>query len=259
MSTGIYKIKNLVNGKCYIGQSVNIQKRWYEHRYKAFSNGDISFNSPIHLAFRKYGLDNFEFSILLECNIDELDEKEKSLILEHNTLFPNGYNIMVGGQSSRREQTFCLDCGIVIHKDATRCQECNYLSKRICERPSKENLAEAIYLSNFSEVGRQFGVTDNTIRNWCRAYGLPTHSKDIEEWWRNHAGIEKSQPKKKNKWGKIAKIDKNTLEIIEVFENGQDVERKNPEYKAKTVNRACTGNLKTAYGFIWKRLEDINK
>ena len=48
--------------------------------------------------------------------------------------------------------------------------------------------------------------------------------------------------------------NKETLEIIEVFENGADVERKYPQYLAKTINRACTGNLKTAYGFIWKRL-----
>lgn len=257
MTTGIYMIKNKINGKKYIGQSVNIERRWYDHKYKAFYKDEISFDSPIHQAFRKYGVENFDFTILSECLVNELDQKEKDLIVENQSMYPNGYNIMIGGQEFRAEQNYCVDCGKVIYKTATRCVNCHSIFQRQQERPSKEYIAEQVYLKGFAEVGREFGVTDNTIRDWCRNYELPTHTSELKDWWMNFTGIEKPIVKKKNKKGQIAQINKETLEIIEIFDNGADVERKYPQYISKTVNRACTGNLKTAYGFIWKRLEDI--
>ena len=252
---GIYLVLNKVNNKMYVGQSVNIDRRWYDHLYKAFSVKDISYNSPLHQSFRKYGIENFEFTVLCECLVEELDEKEKQYIQDLNTLSPNGYNILQGGQEFRAEQNFCIDCGKRIEKSATRCEECWGKAQRIHERPSKEWLAEQIYLRGFKDVGRELGVSDNAIRAWCKAYELPTHTPEVKEWWMNYAGLEKPKPKKPNLTGKIAQIDKETLETIATFESGADAERKTG-YNAKTINRACTGNLKTAYGFIWKRINE---
>ena len=52
MSCGIYKITNLINNKVYIGQSIDIERRWQEHR-KLCKTG----NALIYKAFRKYGLE----------------------------------------------------------------------------------------------------------------------------------------------------------------------------------------------------------
>ena len=73
---GIYKITNQINGKCYIGQSVNIAKRWAEHRCKATSKGSEGFESHFYRSIRKYGLENFSFEILEECLREELNKKE---------------------------------------------------------------------------------------------------------------------------------------------------------------------------------------
>lgn len=59
--TGIYKIQNLINGKIYIGQSKNIEKRWLRHKTTAFNKNDHSYNLPLYRAIRKYGLENFSF------------------------------------------------------------------------------------------------------------------------------------------------------------------------------------------------------
>ena len=90
---GIYRITNLVNGKTYIGQSIDIKRRFSEHRC-------ISHESNIHLkrALKKYGKENFKYEVLEECDISELDEKEVYYI---STLKPE-YNIASGGQSSLR-------------------------------------------------------------------------------------------------------------------------------------------------------------
>lgn len=69
MSIGIYKIENLLSHKIYIGQSVNIEKRWKQHCQS-------SSDSLIAKAIQKYGKDNFVFSILEECPLDKLNERE---------------------------------------------------------------------------------------------------------------------------------------------------------------------------------------
>lgn len=94
MEKAIYKITNLINGKLYIGQSIRPNHRWWEHCNKAERHLD---NYPIHNAIRKYGKDNFTFEILewtAEYNL-----REYELIKEYNTLYPNGYNVLEGGQT----------------------------------------------------------------------------------------------------------------------------------------------------------------
>jgi group I intron endonuclease len=90
----LYKITNLINNKVYIGQTIHPDKRWWEHKQRAKTHYD---NYPIHLAIAKYGEENFVFEILEESQ--NYNEREKELIKQYNSLFPNGYNIMPGGAS----------------------------------------------------------------------------------------------------------------------------------------------------------------
>jgi len=92
MSIGIYKIENLVNHKIYIGQSIEIERRWQKHLN---ANDDFL----IHKALRKYGKENFSFTILEECNKEELNEKENYWITYYNCIIPNGYNMINGGSN----------------------------------------------------------------------------------------------------------------------------------------------------------------
>lgn len=88
----IYQITNLINGKIYIGQTNNIQKRWANHK----CNNDP--DMVIARALRKYGVDNFHFEILLRgLTPEEANQKEVELIKEKNSLVPNGYNVATGG------------------------------------------------------------------------------------------------------------------------------------------------------------------
>lgn len=107
MSIGIYKITNKINQKSYIGQSIDIEKRWKDHIKHGFNLNDVKSEYPLYRSFRKYGLDNFQFEILEECRIDELDEKERLYILQYNTYY-NGYNQTLGGDSSK---------GVKLNKD----------------------------------------------------------------------------------------------------------------------------------------------
>jgi|688.fasta_scaffold10912_6 group I intron endonuclease len=91
----IYKITNTVNGKIYIGQTTRrLKTRWNGHISRSYSKS----GSPLHAAIKKYKKENFTIEIIKKCSSrEELNEEEIRLIQEHNSLAPNGYNIMKGG------------------------------------------------------------------------------------------------------------------------------------------------------------------
>lgn len=93
-TTGIYYIKNKINGKYYIGQSKDIYSRWIHHKTD-LRNG-MHHNNHLQSAWNKYGEDNFEFSIIEECDKHDLNVREQYWILTYDS-FENGYNLDYGG------------------------------------------------------------------------------------------------------------------------------------------------------------------
>jgi group I intron endonuclease len=69
MISGVYAIKNLVNGKCYVGQSKNITWRLLGHKV-ALTKG-IHYNKHLQSAVNKHGIDNFSFEVLEICELDK--------------------------------------------------------------------------------------------------------------------------------------------------------------------------------------------
>lgn len=93
----IYIIKNNLNDKVYIGQSINS-----EERFKSHCKGNYN-NSIIDVAIQKYGKEHFWYEIL-ESQIENYNEREKYWINFYNSLTPNGYNIMPGGEDPPMHQ-----------------------------------------------------------------------------------------------------------------------------------------------------------
>jgi hypothetical protein len=52
--------------------------------------------------------------------------------------------------------------------------------RKIKERPTKYDLLSLIIKYGFSKTGEMYGVSDNTIRKWCKYYGLPHRKKDLK-------------------------------------------------------------------------------
>ena len=94
---GIYAIKNIADGKMYIGKSINIERRFMHHFSSAFNQNTVDYNSPLHIAIREFGKDNFVLSIIEQCQKNELNNREFFWINHHDTIYPNGYNINHGG------------------------------------------------------------------------------------------------------------------------------------------------------------------
>lgn len=90
----IYIIRNRINNKVYIGQSVDASQRFISHCKKSSA---LNNNSLIDYAIQKYGANNFWFEII-ESHVENYNEREKYWIQYYNSIDPNGYNINTGGE-----------------------------------------------------------------------------------------------------------------------------------------------------------------
>lgn len=97
--TGIYLVENLITNKKYIGQSINIKKRFLSHHIYDYKNPkNESYNSKFYQALRKYGLNKFKVSIIEICEKEALNEKEIYWINFFDS-YKNGYNSTLGGSN----------------------------------------------------------------------------------------------------------------------------------------------------------------
>lgn len=94
MTCGIYSIANKTNGKMYIGQSKDIEKRFRQHKNHLNKNTHV--NQHLQNAWDKYGEHSFNFNILLVCPEHELDTEEQKFIRLYAT-YKKGYNLTWGG------------------------------------------------------------------------------------------------------------------------------------------------------------------
>ena len=97
---GIYCIENLINHKKYIGQSIDIYRRWKDHKHEL--NGNRHHNIYLQRAWSQYGENNFSFSILEQCDISDIDSRERYYINVFDcTSNEHGYNIESGGNENK--------------------------------------------------------------------------------------------------------------------------------------------------------------
>ena len=98
--TGIYMIRCKINNKIYIGRSKNIKDRWKQHKKELRNNKHC--NKNIQKDWNKYGQDNFEFNIIVECEEDKLNELERKYINEYKSC-GFGYNMTFGKDENGAE------------------------------------------------------------------------------------------------------------------------------------------------------------
>ena len=94
--SGIYKITNQLNGVCYIGQAVDVAKRWKDHA-KCGLGIDAPSSNKLYIAMQQDGLENFTWELLEKCTTNELNEKEKFYI-ELYQAKEYGYNSTKGNK-----------------------------------------------------------------------------------------------------------------------------------------------------------------
>lgn len=76
---------------------------------------------------------------------------------------------------------YCKICGIEVSENNELCPKCAAVQRRVVKRPNRDELKQLIRTLPFTTISRQYGVTDNAIRKWCKAYDLPSTKKEITQ------------------------------------------------------------------------------
>lgn len=130
----LYSIRNMINGKQYIGQAADVRQRWYTHLSSLRRGRHHSLS--LQRSFNKYGEEAFDFVVIEGPfgSTAEVNAAEERRIMTENTIAPNGYNHRAGGtyspmseeakaKLSRYRKAFLAAGGIVNFKGNTHTPE----------------------------------------------------------------------------------------------------------------------------------------
>lgn len=286
MVAGIYKIVNKVDGKFYIGSSVDLNKRKSTHKYELRSRRHH--NEYLQNAFNKYGEENFSFEIV------EVVE-DKGMLIEREQHYIDtlracdrgvGYNLNTyarGGGGAKGERNGWYGKGYLMsgllnpfsgrtHTEENRRKFSEYAKKRVGNlnpnfgnKGGKNPLSKKIAQINGDDVVKVWGSSIDITRelgfhggNIC---GVCKTVKD-EGVWKKYKGFywcyEEDLGKLKNKVSyvdprkrRVLQIDKNTGEVIEVFNSTKEAADKFG-IGSENISRCCSGKTKTCAGYIFK-------
>lgn len=155
MTGYIYKFTNKVNSKVYVGQTYNLQVRLNSHKSKA-----LKIKNKFYNAVRKYGWDNFEFSVLstVSSNTKEelntlLDKLEIEYIKQYDS-YKSGYNSTLGGHSKRGyklSKEFSEKCKNRTYSEDTRNKMSISAKNRIVSEETRMKHRKSAIDRNFSK------------------------------------------------------------------------------------------------------------
>lgn len=96
-TSGIYTIRCVANNKAYIGSARNLRTRWKKHTYNLRKN--THHNCHLQRAWNRYGADSFVFSVIEECDVANLWEREQHYLDTLKPFDDNGFNISADSKS----------------------------------------------------------------------------------------------------------------------------------------------------------------
>ena len=148
----IYCITNTETGKKYIGQTTqNINKRFSSHCYAAKQNKDTIGCRRLVNSMKHYGVEYFKIETLIEVDNKLLDENEIKFIKMYNTIHPEGYNLVGGGQGfgnriisdETREKLSNIRLGVA-HTEESKKKMSNSCKGRIMSKEVKQKISQSI-------------------------------------------------------------------------------------------------------------------
>lgn len=171
---GIYKYQNKINNKVYIGQSINLEQKKLAHKSSAFNEKAVDYNSQLHQAIRKYGLENFDYEVIAEINNEEyskevLNNLEKYFIKYYNS-YENGYNATSGGEENpnRAQKGEKNGRALLSREDVEYIRECynnhipfKHIYEEYKDKISKRGLQKVWWFETWKDIHPEYHSEEN--------------------------------------------------------------------------------------------------
>jgi group I intron endonuclease len=293
---GIYKIENLINGKVYIGQSINTSARWLAHKeVLSIPSHAYELKKPLYKDMNKYGIDNFKFEIIEECDKEKLNEREIYWIKKYNSYYfddnSNGYNLTRGGETSINSYTeeeiqLIIDLWysgksvgqIVKETGKSNSVIIGYLKDRTDYTPEEGRIRGQLLSSHGEKQINQYNLQGEFIQTFPsqaaagRAMGTDPSliGKTVKGRFKQLNGyiyiraienqeevLQRRLSKTKRKL-KVEQIDIQTNNVIRTFNNTREAEQSvgGLQRDGTIVRGCCEGEYTTALGYKWRYKND---
>jgi group I intron endonuclease len=214
---GIYCIRNTVNDKKYIGKSINIRQRIYNH-IGGLNSKDIKRENQYFInSWWKHGKNNFEYFILeiVDLNIDNFEnimkEKELFWMNYYNTIdHSKGYNL-------RQDSSTNI---IVLNETRIKCSKSQIKRYKNLEERIRTGIASSKFWKENPKIKEQMSQKVSDIHTKYEIYQYSKDGKTLIK-----------------KWNKV-----------------KDIILENPTYKTHNIYSVCSGAKPTMYGYKWVKI-----
>lgn len=246
----IYKITNQKNGMVYIGSSIEVERRWRQHKEASINEKDHHYNYPLMVAFREFGIANFTFEVIDTLPTWEaMIEAEHNWILKENCVVPNGYN-----QTDKTDSPM-FDPAIAKKMSDTKREK---YGKRVCEIDSTKNILNI--WNSLAEAGEDTGLDRFKISNVCNGTRLTTGNRifrfldDENQIIEPEAKMNQVQSNRITKTSRrVGAYDKDN-NLIQEFDSLQ-LAAQFCGGNSSTISAVCRGKRNSHKNYIWRYLD----
>lgn len=242
---GIYKFTNKINGKIYIGETLNFKRRMHGHINKT---KDPNWTAVVTKAFRKYGFSNFEYLIIENYPLGSVS---KAFLLEREAFYIKDLDAMNPDVGYNRCPYGANTIGYKFSEESRKKMSISR-KKRVMRRESIEKQAKAISGEKNWNYGRPMSEERKKLILEARiAKGIT-----MEERLNKSIGHINSENKPRRP---IYQLDKNTGEILHAWRSLSDAIRSLGKNNPSDISDSTKFPHKTAYGFKWRFLTEDEK
>ena len=260
--SGIYRIKNKVNNKSYVGSSVNMIRRFSKHRSNL--NKDQHENNYLQKEWNKFGKDNFEFEML--CIIKEnkreilkellLQKEEEIIELLKSNRTENGYNLQVVKKEKKEKRN---NKGITesFRKQLSKSQ--NHRKLAVVQLTLDGKFVNKF--ESLTKANKETGVHKTNIQRTCEGKRLTAgnflwvYEKDYDE--NKEYKARKPDYNKRAYMKPVLQFDLE-MNLIEEHESLCSAANKTGFHKGN-IGKVCKEKQNTAYGFKWFYKDNYEK
>lgn len=242
--SGIYKIENIYSGNIYIGQSKDVRKRLREHLECCISQNK-SENTGLVSAWEKYGKGCFDFELLEKCLENQLDKREVYWITYYDS-HKNGYNMTSGGQKNFSVPNWS-------EKDK------KYFSSIRNPEPVLQLDFDGNIVNEYwsvAQASKQNGYDSRGIYSCCNRGLSKTSNGYIWIYKKDYNTFDLDYYLSRKQKKPIEQYDMDG-NLIKIWEHGCQVKENN--FSPSRINSCCHHNSMSAYGYIWKFVDDTTR